>query len=196
MRTIQDFREWKLDHVRRVLHRPGMYAPGHCIDAYMWGLVGDLCWVDDREEELNTLRDRFSRRFGSLGLSAPLEWFRHLRFPPTAEIASLWAEVMADLGYLEIGAAVDQATWDLVNDRSRWESHDWVRSQIDGTLSPPTLVVGRHVLCYMPPGRGSWAFLDFDWQPGTSDPFLRDVRLPAAQAYEGLVFTPYGSQYM
>jgi hypothetical protein len=195
MRTIQEFREWKLDNARNVLDRPGMYAPGSCIDSYMWALVTDLLWVDDRDDELKTLRDRFYP-FGSLGLRAPVEWFQRLKFPPTDEIASLWAEVLADLRYVQVGASVDEERWNFINDRGRWESHDWTRSQIDGVLPRPTLVVGQHVLCYMPPDRGSWAFLDFDWQPGTTDPLLRDVRLPAGRPRDGLVITPHGNQYV
>ncbi|MGH9124472.1 MAG: hypothetical protein ACRDZ8_07065 [Acidimicrobiales bacterium] len=196
MRTLDEFRTWKLAHLRLVLDRPGMLAPGAVnIDCYLNGVLQDLTWIDDRVEDFAASREEYLRRFGPLGLHAVAEWFRDLRFSPTEEVASLWAEIASGMGYLDVGEPLDEEEWTLVCDSERWGERDWTRSEIDALLPEPTVVVGRHVLCYAPSSEVGWAFLDFDWQPGVKDMSLRDVRLPSEWPPGGVVFTPHGQRY-
>ena len=55
-------------------------------------------------------------------------------------------------------------------------------------------MVGKSTWCFFVKGdERRWVYLDFDrWPPPIPDPLLRDLRLPAARALDGLVFSPTG----
>jgi hypothetical protein len=175
-------------------------ATGSDLDSRCRGLVSDLCFLDDRDEEGRAALDGL-HRYGKLGVSGPFTTMFGREHRPIAEVASVFAELFHRLGYL----TVDPATW--TGARERFEAGDVHRSEVVAECGEPSLVIDKRVLCYAPADGSGWTFVDCWSEPvqaympdtGTyaviatdDDPLVRAVRLPAERFEDGLVLTLYG----
>ena len=72
MKSIEEFRAHKLDVLRRMIKRPGMWGSP---DLEMLTWLGDMCFIDDKLEALASERHRLGDqgRFNSFGVYGPLE---------------------------------------------------------------------------------------------------------------------------
>ena len=199
MKSADQIRERKLDEMKMLITRPGMMAVGVQGVSNRWHvLIEDLLFLDDREDEMPSLRARILAPFGSVGPTEIDQWFDGLPTACTAEVSSVWAEQAARLGYLPTPPGLSEGDWRslALEDPARYESRDWTMSELLSEFPAPTLIVDQKVACYAPDDGGPWAFFDFyQWPPPLTDPRLRDVRVPDRKAYGGLVLTPHGRQF-
>lgn len=199
MKSADQIRERKLDEMKLLITHPGMMAAGvHAVDNRWYVLLDDLLFLDDREDEMLNLRTRILAPFGSVGPTEINQWFDGLPTQCTGEVSSVWAEQAVHLGYLTTSPGLSERDWRSLRleDPARYESRDWTMSELLSEIPSPTLVVDQKVACYAPEDGGPWAFFDFyQWPPPLTDPRLRDVRVPATKAHDGLVLTPYGGQF-
>jgi hypothetical protein len=185
-----------------------MYArDGREMETVGWTFLENLCFVDERDDDLAAVRRRFAGRYGKLGVHGPFAAVFGRARSCTAEVASVYAEQFHRLGYLEVGRELDESEWIALIDevRNRVEERDVRRDEVEATFGAPSLIVGRRVLCYVS-GAGEWAFFDC-WDESTmryqagkgayepvheSVPLVRSVRVPADDFESGLVLTLYG----
>jgi hypothetical protein len=106
---------------------------------------------------------------------------------------SIYAEVAAKLGLLEIRRRYDSAAWARAGfvDGERFRGLELERDRVEEAVGAPSFVVDRRIFCYAPEADAEgWAFLDFEeWQGADHNPLLLDVRLPRVPAGTGLVMT-------
>lgn len=168
-----------------------MWASGAAAMDALWDhCLALLSFIDDREEEWRSVRAESLRRYRSAGISGLDEWFAECWGRPSAEAASAWAEVGWRLGYVEVDRLISESEWEAIGLSSpeRWRAEPSATGDALRTQHPPSLEVGKFVLCYVHDD-GRWAFVDLDSAP----PFdvekpVRNVRLPNDLAVDGLVF--------
>jgi hypothetical protein len=169
--------------------------------------LGDLCFIDGRDQEYEDTTNAL-RRFGKLGVHGPFAALFGQERSCTAEVASVYAEHFHRLGYLAVDRLLDETGWRMVTGelRDRFDDRDVRRSEIEAVFGPPSLAVGRRVLCYAPSDSCGWMFVDCWDEPQTqyvpdrghyqttadADPLVRDIRVPAEDFEEGLILTLYG----
>lgn len=106
MKTIDEFRNRQIVLLAKALARPTFYASGFC-DAYFRGVLSELCWVDERNDEETKLIVSAGGPCGVLG--DLLEQCRDFRLHEghyttffDNEITSVYAEVSFKLGYFSL----------------------------------------------------------------------------------------------
>jgi hypothetical protein len=209
MRDAAAIRQRLLKSLEHSTRRPGMHATsGHEYELFAWYMLGDLCFIDERDDDFDRLRRSMLHRHGSLGVAGAFtEWFgessRH-----TAEVTSVYAQAGAQLGLLDVHGRLTRESWDALAGRwgGDYDGRDRRVSEVIGEHGEPSLTIDRRVLCYVGPGDDDWIVFDC-WEPwverydanrGTmahhrpEDPLLRDVRIPAPTFAESLVLTRYG----
>src|SRR5262245_17591121 len=102
MRSADELRQRWLDQVPRMLARPGMWAhEGSGFDITARTLLGDLCFLDDRDQDLDAVHVVL-RSFGKLGVAGPFTALFGEEPTCVAEVASVYAEQFHCLGYLSV----------------------------------------------------------------------------------------------
>lgn len=193
MRTADEMRERWLWELPLILRRPGMYAAdGPNLDVLLGMRMRDMCFLDDRDAECETLR-----RYGPRGLVTPFDRAFGDLSPYVDEVASIWAEEFHRLGYLPIARSLRPGTWGRARDLcDRLRERDLRVGEIVAALGEPSLTTGHRVLCYAPADGTGWMFFDAFTEPGLfpgePDPRVRNARVPAASPADGFVLTPYG----
>lgn len=192
--------------------RSGMWAlDGRGMDLSLRTLLDDLCFIDERPADSQLVYDQL-RRYGKLGVAGPFEstFGQERRF--YSEVASVFAEQLRRLGYLDLDHPMDPAAHDalMASSRGTFEERDFRRSEVEALIGRPSLVVDKRIACYAAadPERG-WVFLDY-WSEqlpapyapsseapehvgaASGDPLLRDVRLPLGDWESSLVLTAFG----
>lgn len=214
MRTIEEVRQRLLDNIAHAAERPSMWCwDEHSAQLTFLQLLGDICYIDERESELRQARFALERRelVRTQGVG---DGFRR-RFPEQTdlmeEVVSVYAEVAYDLGYLTLPRLLSEAEWKSLTNglRGKCRTQDFTLSETLATFGPPTLQVGGcygPTLCYAPLSRESrWIFFDFcscHWElakksgrdPYEADPILRNARIPATVFWRELTLTPHGRQ--
>jgi hypothetical protein len=191
-----------------MLTRPGMWASdGRAFDVLARGLLSDLCFLDEREQDLDEVH-AVLRGYGKLGVAGPFIALFGGDRNCVAEVASIFAEQFHRLGYLPTERLLDAAEWNRMTGsiRERFDGHDVRRGEAEASFGRPSLVVDKRVLCYAPADRSGWVFVDcfaehhgeyvpgagrYEWR-GDDDPLVRAVRLPSADFESGLTLTLYG----
>jgi len=207
MRSVEDVRRRWLDLALKMLTRPGMWtnhAPA--FDVMARGLLEDLCFLDEREMDLEAVH-AVLHGYGKLGVAGPfLALFGAHNC--VAEVASVFAEQFHRLGYLRVDHLADNR-W-LSDSRTlhdRFDGQDVRRSEVVAECGAPSLIVDGRVLCYAPADGSGWVFVDCfvqhaqEYVPGTGsyearlddDPLVRTVRRPADDFESGLILTLYGN---
>lgn len=190
------------------LTRPGMYATdGRAYDVQAGTLLADLCFLDERETDGERVREVL-RGYGTLGVVGPFEALFGEGGRYVDEVASVFAEQFHSLGYLAVDRLLDKAGWDeLIGSlHDRFDGHDVRRSEVEAAFGPPSLAIGKRVLCYAPSEGAGWVFFDCYSEPVSRyeaglgrytadpdhDPLVRSVRRPAEGFDAGLILTLYG----
>ncbi len=185
-----------------------MYASdGRAFDIQARGLLADLCFLDEREADLEQVYERV-RGYGKLGVVGPFAALFGKNGDYRAEVASVFAEQFHHLGYIHVDHLLGCEEWGQLTSglRDRFDGHDVRRSEVEAALGPPSLVVDKRVLCYVPADGSGWVFIDCYTEYVTryvpdagrheslceEDPLVRAVRCPAPSFEAGLILTIYG----
>jgi hypothetical protein len=208
VRSVEDIRQRWSENALRMTLRPEMYAiDGRAYEGMARGLLSDLCFADERDAEFDRVVEELGR-YGSLGVEGAFAALFGATNTYVAEVASVLAEQFHRLGYLPVNRRLDAAEWHrlTVGVRERIEGQDVRRSDITEAYGPPSLIVGRRVLCYAPGEGTGWVFFDCFAERTSryvpeigryeidvdADPLVRVVRRPAPSFEERLVLTRYG----
>jgi|SRR5215467_11017673 len=208
MRSAAELRQRWLETVSNMIMRPGMYASsGHQFDAMARTLLGDLCFLDDRDQDLKAV-ETVLHSFGKLGVAGPFIALFGEECTCVAEVASVFAEQFHRLGYLSLSRLLAGDEWDQLTAglRERVDGKDVRRGEVEASFGQPSLLVDRRILCYAPVASSGWVFIDCFpedqtvYVPGAGrhewrrddDPLVRTVRHPAADFESGLILTAYG----
>lgn len=186
------------------VRRPRMYGGSDFgVELVFRNLLADLCFIDEREKELDRAFKSLSERghFLATGLLGGLG-SRIQDVPDLShEIASVYAEIAARLGFLSLQRRLSSSEWRLLRRglRSRCRERDWRATQVRATFGEPSLV-SDSVYCYAPQDlEAGWVFFDFcspsDDCVTSRAHILRDVRLPAVSLAREFTFTPHGLQH-
>src|SRR5258708_11974231 len=71
MRSAADLRQRWLDVLPRMVTRPGMWAAdGRAFDVLARGLIADLCFLDEREQDSDDV-NALLHGYGKLGVAGP-----------------------------------------------------------------------------------------------------------------------------
>ena len=72
MRSASDLRQRLLDRLPSMITRAGMWTVGNGqdLDAQLGQILGDLCYLDERDDEQRVVTD-LRRRYGKLGVVGP-----------------------------------------------------------------------------------------------------------------------------
>jgi hypothetical protein len=208
VRSIDQIRTRKQEQVGHVIARSGMYAThGRELQGVAQGLLGDLCFIDERDDDAEAVGATL-HRYGKLGVAGAFEAVFGDSCSYVAEVASIFAEQFHRLGYLEVGRLLDESDWEAAGHglRDSFEELDVRQSEVMERLGEPSLMVDKRVYCYVTDSPARWLFFDF-WenpavvyepgqgrfgQGGSNDLLLRDIRTPADSFDAGLVLTLYG----
>jgi len=191
-----------------MITRAGLYATGGAgFDAQLKALLGDLCFLDEREQDRDSVSEVLGR-YGQTGVVGPFQALFGASGNYVDEVASVWAEQLHRLGYLHVDRLVETDAWHqlLAGLRDRFDGKDVRRSEVEAVYGPPSIVAGKRVLCYAPADNSGWVFVDTypEWTqrylPGKGrydgerddDPLVRSVRAPAPDFESGLTLTLYG----
>ncbi len=170
-------------------------------------LLGNLCFLDERDQEYEDVREEL-RRYGQVGVQGPFDARFGTEHSCVDEVASVFAERFHRLGYLTVDRTLEAPEWgELIGQvRDRFDGRDVRRGEVEAAYGRPSLVIGKRVLCYASAGSDGWVFFDCfaesqaAYVPGVGryeysadeDPLVRDVRIPAGDFESGLILTLYG----
>jgi hypothetical protein len=208
MRSAADLPQRWLDVLARMVIRPGMWATdGPAFDVLARGLIADLCFLDEREQDLGDVH-AVLRGYGKQGVAGPFIALFGKDGNCVAEVASVFAEQFHRLGYLPVERLLDSGEWDRLTTGigRRFDGHDVRRSEVEADFGSPSLIVDKRVLCYAPADMSGWVFVDCFaahrdvYVPGAGryerrrddDPLVRAVRRRAGDFESGLTLTLYG----
>jgi hypothetical protein len=180
---------------------------GRAFDVLARGLIADLCFLDEREQDLDEVH-AVLREYGKLGVAGPFIAMFGKDRNCVAEVASVFAEQFHRLGYLSAERLLGAGEWDRLSSsvRERFDGHDVRHSEVVSGFGSPSLIVDNRVLCYAPADMSGWIFVDcfaeyhHEYVPGAGryegrrndDPLVRAVRRPAGDFESGLTLTMYG----
>jgi hypothetical protein len=207
MRSADELRGRWLERIPAMMARTGMYAAtGQGMDTLCHCLLGDLCFLDDRDDDFDGAT-RMLRSYGKLGVAGPFEVI-FARPRCQAEVAAAYAEIFHRLGYLTLDRQIARAEWEqLAGSLRGWfDGRDVRRSQAEQLLGTPSLRVDKGaVLCYAPAeAQPGWLFVDCPPASTTRyddgmfvsaddpDPLVRSLRLSSRSFEDGLILTLYG----
>jgi hypothetical protein len=209
MRSVEQVRTRLLERLQAAVRRPRMWGGrDHEVHTVLHALLDELCFIDEREEELDlAIRGLHSRQlFRSTGIRGAFD--EVLRDVPdfSHEVASVFAEIAGWLGYLALARRLPVPEWQLLQEElpSWCQERDRSPTEVTARFGEPSLVSGS-VACYAPEDpRGGWIF--FDFCPGKTgldehgnffrrEDVLRDVRIPAADLTPRFHFTPHGHSH-
>jgi hypothetical protein len=208
MRSAADLRQRWLQMVPRMMTRPGMWgSDGRAFDMLARGLLADLCFLDERDRDLDDVR-AILHGYGKLGVSGPFTAMFGKDRTCVAEVASVFAEQFHRLDYLPIDHMLDAGEWNRLTASlpQRFDGHDMRRSEVEADFGPPSLIIDNRILCYAPVDMSGWVFVDCfteyhsEYMPGAGryqrrpndDPLVRAVRRPTADFESGLILTLFG----
>ncbi|WP_030155641.1 hypothetical protein [Glycomyces sp. NRRL B-16210] len=202
-------RQRLIDELDLIIRRPGMYSSdGISLQAICSMRLSDLLFLDGTPEmDFHSLG--IGAKYGKCGIIGPF----HQRFGRERkfynEVASVFAEIFHQHGYFTPERLVPDEEWSKLVETAdtAYVDTDVRMSEILDAFGPPSLKIGRDLLCYAPEDGTGWVFIDCFWettaayQPGTGglgnftetyDPLVRDIRLPGENFEENLRLTLYG----
>src|SRR5690349_15742869 len=103
VRSAELLRSRFIERLDNAVRRPGMFSPVVGLDGFFQGLLHDLAFLDQSEEELQTAVEEVIERRGlrsSVGMSGPIgDLLGQEGISPV--IGSIWAQVGWRLGWIE-----------------------------------------------------------------------------------------------
>lgn len=185
MRTAEDFRLRLLDSLQVGLTRPTFF--GGSGDFGLWGLLSDLCWLEEREADFDKVCGQLlhgcMRVYGQF-------YFQHKSIPDgfANEIASTYAEAAYRLGFLQSATLLSPESFAQLSaalDTEFFAVDHREAELIEQFGEPSWSVLGdTTVLCYgcTDPTR-NWVYFDVSHRSPQSgdggwfkEPILRDIR--------------------
>ncbi|WP_165229266.1 hypothetical protein [Aquisphaera insulae] len=199
MRTIHDVRTRHLDTLRQAVQRPGLFGGTDLgVELVMQGLLRDLCFIDEREGELQAAMDGLVARGQFNSMAVRGSFLQHVdnRGTYADEVASVYAAVAHRLGYLAVDATLPDADFRrlLLALHAGCRDRDWTAAEVVTRFGRPGLRIGW-VFAYVPTAGPDWVYFDFDACSAATqdgDSLLRNVRTPAEHFARELTFTPHG----
>lgn len=209
MISIKAFRKRAVDRLQHMLTRPGMYGTRDGLEVLFQNQLYDLALIDERTAEYSERIEDLKERgfYCNTGFSGKLE----LTFPNCGacsdELASLFAEIAAHLGWLPFERLLSEHEWNDLRQFARRKRHnkDYRQSEIVARFGTPSHAVGAgHSHCYVSDDPVEhWICFDYSneyrtWQDRNGvhsewvygdDPILRNVRW---MRHNDPSFTPYG----
>jgi hypothetical protein len=181
MRTAADLKAKWLSEIPLMLERTSMWAKsGEEADTLFRRLVEDLCFLDERDPAV-VIRER--QRYGATGIDGALRELLGDGIRTVAEVASVYAELLHQLGYLQVASA----DWSRIAGAARAGIGDLRRGELEAAYGEPSLVIDGRIGCYA--SADGWLFVDYC---GLGDDLVRDVRVPSQHFRDGVFLTPYG----
>ena len=178
MKTIEEFRAYKLDGLGRMLEQPYAYGAS---EEVLWCWIEDMGFIDGQPDAWRTERDRLSaqRRSSNRGVGGVIgnlltETLRRAPKPRwfTYEVVSVFAEVLWRLGYLPLKRQLAPIEWQSLNKSLRKiKKGSWHLADVVALLGEPSFTIGSRltgtaVLCYASVDRETpWCFFDCDFVP-------------------------------
>jgi hypothetical protein len=192
-----------------IIRRPAMYSSdGSSLQTICSMRLRDLLFLDGKPE-LDFHDLGIGAKYGKCGVVGPFHqrFGRERRF--YNEVVSVFAEIFHQHGYLNLERLVPHEAWPKLVEAAdaAYVDTDVRMSEILDAFGPPSLKIGRDLLCYAPENGTGWIFIDcFSettavYEPGTGrlghptgiyDPLVRDIRLPGAEFEKSLRLTLYG----
>jgi hypothetical protein len=113
MRSAADLRQRWLDTLPTMVTRPGMWAfDGKAFDGQARGLITDLCFLDEREQDQDDVL-AILHGYGKSGVAGPFIAMFGKDRNCVAEVASVFAEQFHRLGYLRTERLLDAGDWSV-----------------------------------------------------------------------------------
>jgi hypothetical protein len=142
---------------------------GQAFDVLARGLIADLCFLDEREQDLGDVR-AVLHGYGKLGVAGPFIALFGKDRGCVAEVASVFAEQFLRLGYLPAERLLGAGEWDRLTTsiRERFDGRDVRRSEVEADFGSPSLIVEKRVLCYAPADMSGWSSLTASPSAATS----------------------------
>jgi hypothetical protein len=212
VRSVNEIRQARVDELKRMVRRPEAWAgDGRSAQTLFQGIIGDLCFIDEREAEYSA-KCEVLYRYGKLGVAGAFRAVFGETCNYAAEVASVFTEIACSLGYLVPARRLSVFEWQslIASIHDKYEEVDVRRSAILEQIGEASFEVGSRVLCYVGPSSGDWVAFDC-WEETTSkyiveeghfqhgffaqreeDPLLRCVRIPADSFNKSLIMTIYG----
>jgi hypothetical protein len=171
MKTIEEFRDFKLEILGGMLKRPHMYMVSEDVVMY-W--LDDMAYIDDRPDGWEAERDRLRTqgRFASTGVKGGLQNLLARNrlnesrfFNGQSEVMSVYAEVICRLGYLNLHRRLTAEEWQsLISALNRFKVGDWHQADVVNIVGPPSTRVNSKILCYAGPDHDApWICFDFEF---------------------------------
>jgi hypothetical protein len=202
MRTAEEIKSKKIEWLEGALRRPRMYGGNDSgVEMVLRDLLGDLCFIDEREAELDAVFQEWHERELQRACRPNHVFRERLAVDDVSnEVASVYAHAAARLGYYEPARRLTPAEWKALRHglRQAVKERDWTEQEVRDRFGPPSYT-NYYVLAYAPEDdRLGWVFFDFEWAGGDRLPRnnrLRNVRIPARQFAREFVFTPFGEPF-
>lgn len=211
MRTAEQVRAYFLDTLHHAVLRPRMFGGnGRGVELAFRYILGDLCWFDERQQELSDLIDDLSMSdiSSSQGVFSGLEYWRRDVADPAEEITSVYTDIAGRLGYLSVARRLPSDEWQDLFQWVRRESREleWRSSDVVARFGRPSLNWGTVYAYAGPADADRMVFFDFcdacsmkrgpsygrKRYPKPKNFVLRSVRLPAPSGVYEYAFTPHG----
>jgi hypothetical protein len=197
-----------IEQVSMMLQRPGMFSNHDQAFEIMCQMrLGDLRFLDGLPEPT---RDELglAQKYKQCGVPGPFWEVFGKKFRCYNEVASVYAEIFHEFGYLTPNRVIPAGDWAflLTAAASAYTGDDTRLSAIVDTFGPPSFKIGRWILCYAPEEGTGWVFFDgsdhmpdnYDPESGRftsgypEDPLLRSIRLPGTDFAKSLRLTRHG----
>jgi hypothetical protein len=225
MKTAQEIKNRKLDILKAVVNRPRMSSMTNFgVEEFFRGTLGDIIFIDEREPDLEKEYEKITKKglFTPQAVTGTLSnHFQNIEVIIN-EIASVYAEIAYNLGYLKLEKLLSPEDWNNIYKyfRDKCSNRDRYLEDIINQYGPPSLEIGvdvQPVHCYVSENKEhEWIFFDY-WNEHLENsdnhdtdtykrykysldykyrknPILRNIRLPSKKFRHGIVFTPYGKQ--
>jgi hypothetical protein len=175
MKTLDQFRQRKLDYLQFVLK-----CPERCgvVDQEIATWLSDMLFIDERfgawEKEKKRLE--LSGRYSTLGVKGPLAWGlprplrQDFKRPLGQECVSVYAEVLYRLGYLQPDRLLPAAEWRAIKDSLQlFTRGDWHPADVVARFGEPSVLLNsnnplRRCQCYASTDKDlGWICLDYEF---------------------------------
>lgn len=217
VRTIESYRERTIEMLHYMLVRPAMFGRGQGLEILFKQVIGDLCWIDEREQEFTAARNdlqqrEVSRSTGVTGeLRACLEPYLGRGLPIEDGLSLIFGELAYRLGYVHLERVLTKAEWAGLRD---WFDHELLiddlrQSDVIRRFGEPSVRVGSGYWthCYASEDTSEgWLCFEYAtecrrWRDESGshtevlygdDPILQSRRRTTGLFYEAMEPTPYG----
>ena len=212
MRDAGEIRQHFLELLNHALPRLSMYGD----EQTALHFLNHLAFIDEREDDLESLLDGLTKRGAAISATRVSGAFQQVTGHQATEkeIASVYAEVAFQMGYLDVGRLLSGSEFANLKSglRDYCRDHDLTTSEVKERFGDPSWFTGTNpvwpcVYLYISeePEFGSVAFdfwneIDYDEQTTAVNgrfgdiPALRNVRIHGNDFKSEFTFTPIGRE--